>query len=80
MKLPTLRPECWPTARWRLPAALQALAAASARMYPEFVHELQDESGMNVDLRDHGTILFMPPERMFLNTLNFMRRTRFLRL
>jgi glycine oxidase len=40
------------------PAALQSLATASARMYPEFVHELQVESGMNVDLRDHGTILF----------------------
>jgi len=40
------------------PATLQALASASARMYPEFVHELQVESGMNVDLRDHGTILF----------------------
>ena len=44
------------------PAALQPLATASARMYPEFVHELQDESGLNVDLRDHGTILFMAPE------------------
>ncbi len=32
--------------------ALQELAAASARMYPEFVHELQDESGVNVDLRE----------------------------
>ena len=40
------------------PAALQPLATASARMYPEFVHELQVESGMNVDLRDQGTILF----------------------
>lgn len=30
-------------------------------MYPEFVHELQDESGVNVDLRDHGT-LFFPAE------------------
>jgi glycine oxidase len=39
------------------PTALQALATASARMYPEFVHELQDESGMKVDLRDNGTIL-----------------------
>jgi len=38
--------------------ALQPLASASARMYPEFVHELQVESGMQVDLRDHGTILF----------------------
>jgi glycine oxidase len=39
------------------PIALQELATASARMYPEFVHELQDESGMKVDLRDNGTIL-----------------------
>jgi glycine oxidase len=37
---------------------LQPLATASARMYPEFVYELQVESGMNVDLRDQGTILF----------------------
>jgi glycine oxidase len=44
------------------PAALQPLATASARMYPEFVHELQDESGMKVDLRDEGTLLFVPPE------------------
>lgn len=43
------------------PATLQSLAAASARMYPEFVHELQDESGMEVDLRDQGTILFPSP-------------------
>jgi glycine oxidase len=39
------------------PVALQTLATASARMYPEFVHELQDESGMKVDLRDNGTLL-----------------------
>ncbi len=42
-----------------IPSALQNLAAASARMYPEFVHELQDESGIKVDLRDQGTILFL---------------------
>jgi glycine oxidase len=41
------------------PAALQPLATASAGMYPEFVHELQVESGINVDLRDHGTILLL---------------------
>lgn len=41
------------------PAALQPLATASAGMYPEFVHELQVESGMTVDLRDHGTILLL---------------------
>jgi glycine oxidase len=40
-----------------MPLALAPLAAASARIYPEFVHELQDESGMNVDLRDQGTIV-----------------------
>ena len=45
------------------PSALQSLATASARMYPEFVHELQDESGINVDLRDQGTILF-PAEHL----------------
>jgi glycine oxidase len=47
------------------PAALQPLAAASARMYPEFVHDLQDESGVNVDLRDQGTLLFAPTEHVF---------------
>jgi len=41
------------------PLALQPLARTSARMYPEFVHELQDESGINVDLRDQGTLLFL---------------------
>jgi glycine oxidase len=44
------------------PPALQCLATASARMYPEFAHELQVESGMNVDLRDQGTILFSSSE------------------
>jgi glycine oxidase len=39
------------------PAALQPLATASARMYPEFVYELQVESDMNLDLRDQGTIV-----------------------
>jgi glycine oxidase len=42
-----------------IPPPLQALATASAKMYPEFVHELQDESGSEVDLRDQGTILFL---------------------
>jgi glycine oxidase len=40
------------------PLLLQTLATASAEMYPEFVHELQDESGVNVDLRADGTLLF----------------------
>jgi glycine oxidase len=43
------------------PALLQTLANASANMYPEFVHELQDESGVDVDLRADGTLLFPAP-------------------
>src|SRR5579864_6392295 len=41
---------------------LQNLASASARMYPEFAHELEVESGAKVDLRDFGTILFLSAE------------------
>jgi glycine oxidase len=46
------------------PAALQSLATASARMYPEYVHEIQVESGLHVDLRDQGSIVFPPPEHV----------------
>jgi glycine oxidase len=46
------------------PAALQPLATASARMYPEFAHEVELESGMKVDLRDQGTILFPSAEHL----------------
>jgi glycine oxidase len=47
------------------PAALQPLATASARMYPEFVQELQIDSGIFVDLRDQGTIVFPLPEHVY---------------
>jgi glycine oxidase len=40
------------------PVALHAFASASARMHPEFVHQLQNESGIDPDLRDHGTLQF----------------------
>lgn len=40
---------------------LQPWATASARMYPEFAHELEVESGIKVDLRDFGTI-FIPAD------------------
>ncbi|HTM36014.1 MAG TPA: glycine oxidase ThiO [Terriglobales bacterium] len=40
-----------------VPKLLKPLAQESARMYPEFVHELEDESGLKVDLRHQGTIL-----------------------
>ena len=46
------------------PAALQPLATASARMYPEFAHELEIESGMKVDLRDQGTIWLPSAEHL----------------
>jgi glycine oxidase len=39
------------------PASLRDLARESARMYPEFVHELEDESGLKINLREQGTIL-----------------------
>jgi glycine oxidase len=41
---------------------LQELATASAAMYPEFVHELQDESGLKIDLRSQGTLVFLHSE------------------
>ena len=44
-----------------MPPALCGLASASARMYPEFVHELEDESRMKIDLRDPGALLFVDP-------------------
>lgn len=48
-----------------IPQALQPLADASAAMFPEWVHELQDESGLTIDLRQYGTILF-PAHAMVL--------------
>jgi glycine oxidase len=45
-----------------MPAALRELATASARMYPEFVHELEDEARQKIDLRSEGTLLFVRPE------------------
>jgi len=36
---------------------IQELATASAGMYPAFVHELQNESGLEIDLRSVGTIV-----------------------
>jgi glycine oxidase len=46
------------------PAALHSLATASARMYPEFVHEVQVESGLSADLREQGTIVLPSPEHV----------------
>jgi len=41
------------------PRLLKPMAQESARMYPEFVHQLEDESGLKVDLRHQGTILIL---------------------
>jgi glycine oxidase len=46
-------------------AALQPLAIASVRIYPEFAHELEVDSGLHVDLRDIGAIVFPPPEQVY---------------
>ena len=46
------------------PPPLLELASASARMYPRFAHEIEVESGMRVDLREHGTILFVSEEHI----------------
>lgn len=46
-----------------MPAALCDFAAASARMYPEFVRELEEESGLKIDLRAVGTLFFASEER-----------------
>jgi glycine oxidase len=44
--------------------ALRPLATVSARMYPEFAYELETGSGMQVDLRDQGAIVFPSPEHV----------------
>lgn len=41
------------------PPGLRELATASARMYPEFVRELEDQSGLKIDLRSAGTLVFL---------------------
>lgn len=40
-----------------IPGALKPLAEASSQLYPEFVHELEDESGLKIDFNDHGAVL-----------------------
>ena len=44
------------------PSALREMATASAGMYPEFVRELEDESGLKIDLRSVGTLLLLRVE------------------
>jgi glycine oxidase len=42
-----------------IPPELRAFATESARMYPEFVKELQAEAFQSPDLREQGTIAFL---------------------
>ncbi len=44
-----------------IPEALRPLAVDSARLYPGFVHDIEDESGTYADLREHGTLYFPEP-------------------
>jgi glycine oxidase len=45
-----------------MPPVLHELATASARMYPEFVRELEDKAGLKIDLRSVGTIVLSSVE------------------
>jgi len=46
--------------------ALRDLATASAAMYPEFVRELEEGSGLKIDLRSEGTLFFGQEENRAL--------------
>jgi glycine oxidase len=45
-------------------AAFRQLAKVSAQMYPAFAHQLHDESGIEIDLRDQGTIRFLDDDNL----------------
>jgi glycine oxidase len=47
-----------------IPPELRTLATASARLYPEFVKELQAEAFQSPDLREQGTIAFFDSEEV----------------
>ena len=42
------------------------LAAASARLYPQFIDQLQDDSGVHIDFRREGTIRFTDPAEVLM--------------
>jgi glycine oxidase len=45
-------------APFEAPRELHELTETSDRMYPEFVHELEDESGIKIDFRGQGALIF----------------------
>jgi glycine/D-amino acid oxidase-like deaminating enzyme len=42
-----------------LPAVLRLLALAGAKLYPEFIRKIEDESGLHIDYWSDGTILLL---------------------
>ena len=49
------------------PEVVRPLATASAELYSEFVHELQDETRVHIDLRQQGTVAFLKPGEIPVN-------------
>ena len=49
------------------PDRLWAFAEASARLYPGFVEEVETDSGLRVDLRSQGTIVFLESQEELLS-------------
>jgi glycine oxidase len=49
------------------PDTLWRFAEASARLYPAFVKEVENHSGMQVDLRSQGTIAFLESQEELLS-------------
>jgi|SRR5215472_15213446 len=47
-----------------IPATLLPMVHDSARIYPEFVHEVEAESGERVDLRDTGTLAIFAEDEL----------------
>ncbi len=47
------------------PEPLRRLCLASSSLYPEYVHEIQNESGADVDLRSDGTLYVHRPGESF---------------
>jgi len=56
-----------------IPPPLEGLAEESARAYPEFAHELEDESGVKVDLRQQGSLSLSRIDDAAAEPLSFER-------
>ena len=64
-----------------MPVALQSLALRSFDLYPRFVREVENLSGMSVDLRDQGTIfLGMQPRASWPSNVSYLSSSAIARL